>query len=227
MNQCHSTRGRNPSKTNAGHQAQSVIQEASVKDTVSPNSPNAKHFLDTFRMPEIIALSSVPPTHLLPLTLDIMTSGTPYVPQPPYPPYHSVQHNTPVCPFVSILCMPSVTVPVSLLLMPAPHNKTKEGGRERGKEKWEERNGGRDGLGKKEEFGEPEGKEMLRVSLPSEKAVIILTSSQTRKSPLLISQKQKCPKAVISQPCTYADTRSSRQQPGGAYRMFCNIPQNG
>lgn len=82
-------------------------------------------------------------------------------------------------------------------------------------------------MGKKEEFGEPEGKEMLRVSLPSEKAVIILTSSQTRKSPLFISQKQKSPKAVISQPRTYADTRSSRQQPGGAYRMLCNIPQNG
>lgn len=67
-----------------------------------------------------------------------------------------------------------VIVFVFLLLMLVLYNKIKEGGRERGKEKWEERNGGRDGLGKKEEFGELEGKEMLRVLFFFEKVVIIL-----------------------------------------------------
>ena len=62
---------------------------------------------------------------------------------------------------------------------------------------------------------------MFGVPLPSERAAIILTSSRTRKSPLFMNRKQKSLKAVMDQPCTPADTRSERQQPGGVYRMLC------
>lgn len=183
--------------------AQSQWFRKHEKNTMHPNSPSTKHYLDTFRILKTIALSSGPPTHFAThLGPHKSELGTYSVPQPLAPSSSCSSWSTKM-----LLCLNSLCAIRTLNVFTADASSTQQnkGRREGSRNRKIGRERARVGGG----LGQLQSKGMFQVWLPSERAVITLIFSQTSKSPLFISQKQKSPNPVTYQPCTY--TRSQRQ----------------